>query len=80
MVTAVGDTHRANVARTMGDLGGWSREHYAPDIVDHADKDFAAPTDDAPPSWWARLRGRAMRWSLVTGVFLAYVNHWPGGH
>lgn len=77
----MGDTHRANIARTMGNLGGWSREHYAPDIVDRADEDFAAPVEDAPrASRWARLRGRAICWSLVAGVFLGYVNHWPGGH
>lgn len=78
----MGDRYRAGVARTMGDLGGWGREHYAPDIVDHADEDFEPPPiDDAPrPARFARWRGRAICWSLVAGVFLAYVNHWPGGH
>jgi hypothetical protein len=77
----MGDTHRANIARTMGNLGGWSREQYARDVVDHDDDDFASPTDDGPRrSRLARWRGRAICWSLVADVFLAYVNHWPGGH
>ena len=28
----------------------------------------------------ARLRWRVMRWAMVAGSFLAYVNHWPGSH
>lgn len=78
----MGDQRRASVAYTMGNLGGWGREHYAPDIVDHDDEDFAAPLVEETPRapWWVRLRGRAICWSLVAGVFLAYVNHWPGGH
>jgi hypothetical protein len=68
-------------AYTMGNLGGWGRELYAPDVVDHADEDFEPAIGDASwPSRFARWRGRAICWSLGAGVFFAYVNHWPGGH
>jgi hypothetical protein len=80
-VTALGDQRRASIAYGMGNLGAWAQERYAPDVVDHDDEDFAPLADAAPRArWWIRLRGRAIRWSLVAGVFLAYVNHWPGGH
>lgn len=80
-MTAVGDQRRASVAYTMGNLGGWARERYAPVIVDHDDEDFAPAADPAVRApWWIRLRGRAIRWGLVAGVILAYINHWPGGH
>ncbi len=77
----MGDSRRASIAYTMGNLGGWSQERHASDVVDHDDEDFpewAEPPMRSP--WWIRLRGRAIRWSLVAGVFLAYLNHWPGGH
>lgn len=80
-VTTVGDQRRAMTAYTRGNLGGWARERYAPDVVDHDDDDFVSPGGPAVRSpWWIRLRGRAVRWGLVAGVFLAYINHWPGGH
>ncbi len=79
-VTAMGDQRRASVAYGMGNLGGWARDRYAPGVVDHDDDDFAPRDWTARTPWWIRLRGRAIRWSLVAGVFVAYINHWPGGH
>lgn len=68
----------ASNARSMGNYGLWETARREPGAETCDDEDF--DTVPASVSRWAGWRGSAIRWSLAAGVFLAYVNHWPGGH
>ena len=72
--------HASN-ARSIENYGLWEtlRRESSGDsyYVDDEAGTGIAPSDHSWPATW---RGRAIRWSLAGGVFLAYVNHWPGGH
>ena len=65
----------ASVAYSMGNVGLSSmlRRDAENDVYD----------DDFVPSsrvsTWRAFRGWLVRWSLAAGVFVAYINHWPGG-
>ena len=74
----MGDPLQASNAWSMGNLGLSEALRDAAEVSSYDVEDVGDPV--APVGWWVRLRGRAVRWSLAAGVFLAYVNHWPGGH
>ena len=74
----MGDPLQASNAWAMGNLGLSTVLRDEPDASSYDGEDLG----DTPPrrSWLMRIRGRAARWALAAGVFLAFVNHWPGGH
>jgi hypothetical protein len=77
-VTIMGDPLQSSNAWTMGNLGLSTvlRDEFPDDRDDVDDLGSPAPA----VSWWVRLRGRAIRFSLTAAVVLAYVNHWPSGN
>jgi hypothetical protein len=77
MVIAMGDPLQASNAWSMGNLGLSTVLRDGADLDSYDVEDLGEPPAANP--WWIRLRGRAIRWSLVAAVFLAYANHWPGG-
>lgn len=75
----MGDPMQASNAWAMGNLGlSTALRDNAADVDSYDVEDLGEPLAADP--WWIRLRGKAIRWSLVAAVFLAYANHWPGGH
>lgn len=74
----MGDPLQASNAFSMGNLGLSTVLRDGPDLDSHNAEDLGEPVAADP--WWIRLRGRLIRWSLVATAFLAYANHWPGGH
>jgi hypothetical protein len=78
MVVMMGDPLQASNAWAMGNLGLSTVLRDGGDVDSYDVEDLGEPLAADP--WWIRLPGRAIRWSLAAAVFLAYVNHWPGGH
>jgi hypothetical protein len=64
----------ASDAWAMGNFGLSTVLRNEPVVDSYGDEDAGAPV------LHSRLRWRLMRWAMVAGGFLAYVNHWPGGH
>ena len=74
----MGDPLQASNAWAMGNLGLSTVLRDGADDSSYDVEDLGEPMDR--PAWLVRFRGRMIRWSLVGGVALAFVNHWPGGH
>lgn len=80
------DRQRVQTAFTMGNIGLWTQLREQAEVDDRTydrdDGDFDAwRAGDGVDrtSWWQRVRGRVLWWSMAAGIVLAYVNHWPGG-
>jgi hypothetical protein len=73
-MSQMGDPLQASNAWAMGNVGLRSALRDDPVVDSYGDEDayLAAPR--------GQLRWQLMRWALAIGCFMAYVNHWPGGH
>lgn len=70
---------RASDAWAMGNLGLSTKLRNEADLDQDGYETGAEPGDVEYVPWLVRMRWKLVRWTLAAGVFVAYINHWPGG-